>query len=566
MPQKRMQRPRPLMQCIATIICLLSLLHSFQGVQARLQRQVIPANASDPLLLVNTTSGQVMGKRRSSTSYAYLGIPYGNPTNGINRFRAPTMRKYSTSIIDATDFAPACPQSVSELSGMVNSFTGSPAPPTSQQSEDCLSINVFVRTSNRAAAPALKNGTGGAAVMIWIYGGSFQYGTASHSLYDAQKFVESQPDLIVVSFDYRTNIFGFPLSPQIRTADAKVGWNRGLEDRDLAIEWVYQNIAAFGGDPNRITLFGESAGGVAVDTWAFSNANTAQPRVKGIIVQSGAVQGLDLALSEASSDWTRPSSVWNQVANHALVGCGLVNDAAQLACMQQVDFSLLVQAIEALNLQFGPAADNIRYWSDWRGRSSQGRFSRVPLMIGTNADEGTILTGLWLTDIAQMLSTSTLTTPLLFTCPAKQEATDRVAFGVPTWRYQYHGNWANMNSGITSMGSFHFSEVPIVFRTFPPHYLSDPSHTVNITQQQNAVGLWMQAAWATFARDPQNGLSKFGWPRYAPLAGRTLAHIAKNNSAAVRYESAQPLDLGCGLGVPLESGVYQLLKNLGSVF
>ncbi|CAD6906307.1 unnamed protein product [Tilletia controversa] len=528
------------------------------------QRAPLPRaeGAIDPLLIVTTTSGQVRGQA-SGSLYTYKGIPYGKSTGGSRRFRAPTLASYSNSIIDATAFGPSCPQLVNNASRLVSAFTGSVAPSLDQQSEDCLSANVFVRGSTRAKASSLINGHGGAAVMIWIYGGSFQYGASSSGLYNAQNFVEGQDDVIVVSFNYRTNIFGFPLSPQIQALDASIGYNRGLEDRDLAIDWVHRNIARFGGDPDRITLFGESAGGVSVDTWAFANAGTANPLVKGLIVQSGAVQGLDLSLGNLNPDWTRPLSSWNKVANYPTVKCGLKPDAAQLACMQKVDFSVLLDAIFWSGSDFGPAVDNKRYFDDWEGRSARGQFAKVPTLMGTNADEGTILSGLFLSDLAGMVTQSSLITPLIFTCPAKREVSDRMANGVPAWRYVYHGNWDNMNSGISALGAYHFSEVPLVFKTYPSAYLSDLSHAVEVPAQQNDVSNWMQGAWAAFARNPQRGLVNYGWPTYSPFTN-SLANIARNNSAAASFSFPDPVDLGCNLGVPIESSLYKLIRKIGS--
>ncbi|KAK0557040.1 hypothetical protein OC844_005682 [Tilletia horrida] len=547
---------------LATVLPTLAASTSSPGLLKLRQTSNTSASSTGSLLLVNTTSGKVRGQQVGSL-YTYLGIPFGQSTAGKNRFRAPVPVSYSYKTLDATQFGPSCPQLVNNISRLVSSFTDSSPPELDQQSEDCLSVNVFVRDTTRAKASSLTNGKGGAAVLIWIFGGSFQYGTSASSLYNAEDFVSKQDDLIVVSFNYRTNIFGFPLSPQIRDMDANTGWNRGLQDRDLAIKWVHDNIAQFGGDPNRITLFGESAGGVSVDTWAFANANNPNPIVKGIIVQSGAVQGLDLSLADVSTNWARPLSSWNLVANHLLVKCGLKNDAAQLACMQNVDFSVLLDAVILSGAVFGPSVDNKLYFDDWKGRSSRGQFAKVPMLIGSNKDEGTILSGLFLSDITGMLTQSSLITPLIFTCPAKQEANDRATNGVPTWRYLYHGNWDNMNSGIPQLGAYHFSEVPVVFRTYPAAYLSNPAIPVAIPEQQTQVSDWMQGAWAAFARNPQSGLTAYGWPRYSAFT-KSLAHIARNNSATAAFALPDPIDLGCAVGVPLESTLYTLVRKIAS--
>jgi len=121
--------------------------------------------------------------------------------------------------------------------------------------EDCLNLNVW--------APATTRPQGG-AVLIWVYGGGDMFGTSNTPYYNGQTFVADHDDLVIVTFNYRMNIFGFPNAPQQLT-------NVGLLDLDAAIAWVYANIAAFGGDPERITIFGESAGALAVDAYAFSH-------------------------------------------------------------------------------------------------------------------------------------------------------------------------------------------------------------------------------------------------------------------------------------------------------
>ncbi|KAK0543447.1 hypothetical protein OC846_006410 [Tilletia horrida] len=506
--------------------------------------------STDPLLLVNTTSGMVRGSKLTN-SYAYLGIPYGNPTSGSSRFRPATPVAYSSSTIDATNFGLTCPQYVDAISAKVNAFIDIVAPPVSQQSENCLSINVWTKTSTRSNASSHPNGSGGAAVLLWIYGGGFQYGGSNSEPFNFQNFVEAQDDVILVSFNYRTSIFGFPLSPQIRAMDANIGWNRGLEDRDLAIKWVANNIAAFGGDPKRITLFGESAGGASADAWAFANENNTSPLVQSVIIQSGAVSGLDIAEGDIQKNWTAPTSKWNQVANHSAVNCGVNDNAAQLQCMQQVPFTSLLTALNQLNISFGPAADGFLYFSDFKARSAAGRFARVPTLIGSNSDEATILTGLWDSNTALMLSESQVVTPLIFTCPARQEAADRVSAGVPTYRYH------------PALMAYHSAETPIVFNTFPAAYLGNKAHPVTIPAAQRQVSAFMQGAWAAFARDPVNGLPNYGWPRYSPNTA-TMAQIALNNSGQTVYQPTDQVDLDCNAVIPVGGSVYQLLQQLAS--
>lgn len=557
---------------------------------------------SDPLLQVNTTSGAFSGVLDEGV-YRYLGIPYGASTGGSNRFLPPTAAPRSPDLRDASQWGQTCPQYLSDASKAAARVTGQA--PIANQGEDCLHINVWVGKNVRQQAGS----GGGAPVLLWIYGGSFTWGSPLYT--DGQFLPRNHDDVVIMSISYRLNIFGFPRAPQLQSNEQ--GINLGLLDRDLAISWVRDNAASFGGDGNRIILWGQSAGGSSVDAWAYSHsgqdgfASSVGTGVAGLIIESGAVQGLDTFVQGMDSPApSSPLSSWNQAAQTA--GCGTNGDEAQLACMRQKPFSDLITAIGSLT--FAPTPDAKTWFSDFSSRAAAGKFARLPLLLGSNADEGTVLLLAGNTTLLSGVGDAIIT-PLVFQCPARRAASERSKYGVPTYRYLYGGNWDDMNSGRPELNAYHGSEVPIVwgfYNTTPlavavsvdvllasptltldsvlPHQTNanEGPNPVAIPPAQKAVSEFMMASWTTFAKDPAEGLSAAGetelafrpcrhsrhlsspltdWPKYdaSSPTKRTVAAIAIANSATVQWRA--PEGLGCTLTTLASEGISSLLGALG---
>ena len=174
----------------------------------------------------------------SKVIHKYLGLPFAAPPV---RFSPPKPAATSSAIKQANVLPPACPQNGG---GSFLSPEGTP------ESEDCLYLNLF--------APALTNATasdGGKAVMVWFFGGALQFGTGSLPGYDGTSFATNQ-DVILIAPNYRTNVFGFP--GEIPGVSEKER-NLGFLDQRMALDWVQKNIKKFGGDPSKVTIFGESA-------------------------------------------------------------------------------------------------------------------------------------------------------------------------------------------------------------------------------------------------------------------------------------------------------------------
>ena len=214
--------------------------------------------------IVKITDGAVQGTSNGVID-AFKGIPYAKaPVNEL-RWRKPQQVTPWDGVLDASDYKPDC---------MQKPFPGDAAPLGTGTSEDCLYMNVWKPSESDKPLP----------VVVWIYGGGFVNGGSSPTIYSGHKFAEQ--DVVFVSFNYRVGRFGFFAHPKLTKAnlDGVLG-NYGFMDQIAALQWVKQNISAFGGDPKRVTVMGESAGGFSVHTLLTS------PLAKGLfnqaIIQSG---------------------------------------------------------------------------------------------------------------------------------------------------------------------------------------------------------------------------------------------------------------------------------------
>ncbi|XP_040061110.1 acetylcholinesterase-like [Ixodes scapularis] len=218
--------------------------------------------------VVHTTAGRVRGFRQQLNGKvvnSFTGIRYGKAPVGALRFRKPQPAESWTGIADATQPAPACNQ--------VNFDPWSIAQDSRAHTEDCLFLNVW--------SPARNKNTSDLAVMVWIHGGAFQFGSSSLSIYDGA-FLAAYGDVVIVSMNYRLGALGF-----LNGGTQNVPGNQGHLDQSLALHWVRDNIGAFGGDRGSVTLFGESAGSVSVEFHLLSPDSKAL--FQRAIMQSGAL-------------------------------------------------------------------------------------------------------------------------------------------------------------------------------------------------------------------------------------------------------------------------------------
>jgi len=233
--------------------------------------------------VVATKSGSVQGVHRDPVD-VFLGVPYAEPPVGALRWRAPVAVKAWSGVRNATEFGASCYQGwpARQFGPYTAEFVDTP-----RHAEDCLFLNIWAPARSSAKAP----------VMVWIHGGGFGGGSGALSIYDGSHFAAQ--GIVVVTINYRVGPFGFLAHPELtREAHGTGVGNYGLQDMIEALRWVRGNIEAFGGDPARVTIMGQSAGAMAVNDLIVS------PLAKGLfaraIAQSGSGMGIpSIPLAEA---------------------------------------------------------------------------------------------------------------------------------------------------------------------------------------------------------------------------------------------------------------------------
>jgi para-nitrobenzyl esterase len=306
--------------------------------------------------VVETTSGKIRGVVIDKV-YAFKGVPYGAPTAGAGRFMPPAKPQPWTDIMETTHVGHRSPQQPGMLEIPEVAATSGQGP----MGEDCLVLNVW---SN-----GLK-GTRKRPVMVWLHGGGFASGSGDYTMYDGANLARKR-DVVTVTVNHRLNVFGYLYLADIggpKYADAS---NAGHRDIVMALEWVRDTIANFGGDPGNVTIFGQSGGGGKVATLM------AMPSAKGLfhraICQSGAsIKGVSRANATRS-------------AQALLTKLNLKPD--QLDLLQNIPFDKLGEAIRGPGMNFGPVVDGKTLPHDPFDPTAPEESAAVPLLIGSVEEE-----------------------------------------------------------------------------------------------------------------------------------------------------------------------------------
>ena len=332
---------------------------------------VAAAAIADP---VRVEQGLLAGASGSSADVrAYRGVPFAAPPVGDLRWKAPQPPASWQGVRQATEFSNACWQTQYPAAAAIYQ---SKLPPLS---EDCLYLNVW--TSAKSAKDRLP-------VMVWIHGGGFTRGSGVTRSYDGE--VLARKGAVIVTINYRLGIFGFFAHPALSAESGHhASGNYALLDQIAALQWVQKNIAAFGGDPSRVTIFGESAG-----SWAV-NALMASPLAKGLfhraIGESGGSFSSMKTLADAEKDGAKlAESVASTPAAAAKEETGQKPASADiLKTLRTRPAEELLKASDAETVR--PMVDGWVLPQDIATIFAQGKQNDVPLIVGYNADEGTTL-------------------------------------------------------------------------------------------------------------------------------------------------------------------------------
>jgi para-nitrobenzyl esterase len=288
---------------------------------------------------------------------AFRGVPFAQPPVGPLRFRAPERAEPWSGVRDATRFGPAAMQANDAASQMLGIQLD-------QMGEDCLYLNVWT--------PGLD---GRRPVMVFIHGGAFILGAGSQKVYNGAPFA-ARGDVVCVTINYRLGAFGFLRGQAAGDSTLDAGGNEGMLDQMAALRWVREEIAAFGGDPDNITIFGESAGSISVA------ALLTMPAAKGLfhkaILQSGSLNLL-----------TSPEAAGN-VTTMLLNDLGIAPAEAGRLRDLPADELLRAQArvaTQSAGLAFGPVADGDAIPAAPFEAIADGSARGVPILVGTNRDE-----------------------------------------------------------------------------------------------------------------------------------------------------------------------------------
>ncbi|MFO1248589.1 MAG: carboxylesterase family protein [Alphaproteobacteria bacterium] len=306
---------------------------------------------------VTTAEGPVEGVAKSGVT-RFLGIPYAKPPVGALRWMPPQPVAKWTATRAADKFGPTCAQVTT-----LGPFAG---PPNSN--EDCLYLNVFT-SDTKAKRP----------VLVWIHGGGYFDGASND--YDPAKLV-TRGKLVVVTLNYRLNLFGFMAHPAL-DAEGHAFGNYGIMDMQAALQWVKRNAASFGGDPNNVTVGGQSAGAGA------STAIVVSPASKGLIhraiFQSG---GYTPFASKATAEGRGEKFA-------AAAGCTTGDVAKCLRALPAAKIAALAGTASATSpFVGGPLLDGAILPRQLIDAFQSGQFNHVPMMMGTTADEGNFANGI----------------------------------------------------------------------------------------------------------------------------------------------------------------------------
>jgi len=446
---------------------------------------------------------------------AFKGVPYAAPPTEHFRWRDTQPVQPWIGIRKTVGFGADCMQKPNTSSAAMG------IPPA----EDCLFLNVW-RSNPIHSGDALP-------VIVWIYGGGFVNGGASNPIFDGAAFAKK--GVIFVSFNYRLGRFGFFAHPALTAASEGALGNYGYMDQIYALKWVRRNIAAFGGDPKRITVMGESAGGISILTLMTSQA--IQNLFDRAIVLSGGgrtelIGGLPLNTGPST---TAEETGVNFAALHGIQGSGVQALAAlRLLPAEQVrgdlNMSSLISETESKIYAGGPILDGKILKAQPEDIFRRGTAAKIPLLIGTTGRDISYLPAKTKDEVFAMFGAKEneakavydptgqktldeliqdVSSDQLMNEPARFAAKSMTKMGKKTWLYRFYYVADSLKS--QWKGALHASELPFLFETVDTRFGND------VTVQDRAVASEFNNYMCSFAKtgDP-NGSGQSTWTAFDP--------------------------------------------------
>ena len=481
---------------------------------------------------VEITQGKLRGHARGN-HLAFLGVPYASPPVGELRFKAPEPPAAWAGVRDALAFGSAAPQDLTSVA---------PFKASGPESEDCLYLNVYTPAADAARRP----------VLFWIHGGGFNHGSGALPSYNGGPLAE-RGDVVVVSINYRLGALGYLYLGKHGGERWGAANNAGQLDQIAALRWVKDNVAAFGGDPEQVTIFGESAGAVAVSTLL------AMPEARGLfckaIAQSGTANRVHNTTSAA------------ELTARTLRALDI--EDADPSKLRSVPLPALMQA-QAKHGGFSPLVDGRTLPQRPIAAVREGIAREIPLLVGTTRDETRLFGALprapmddaqleqqvrgmlppaaaerageliatyresralrklpcQNSDIADAVATASR-----FRIPATRLCEAQVAHQPKTFLYQF--DWESPARG-GQLGACHGLEVPFVWG------MIGKSSTTNFSgtgEEANHLAEQMMDAWIAFAKSGDPSHPGIGiWPAYDTTKRQTMIFGRQCGASAAPFE------------------------------
>jgi para-nitrobenzyl esterase len=482
----------------------------------------IARSAPSDTVTVKTPSGVLRGAQQAGMR-SFLGVPYAQPPVGELRWRAPQGLPAWSGSRDALQFGAECMQ-------------GRGRAPVAM-SEDCLFLNVWV-----ADKPKSRH----LPVLVWVHGGAFMVGSGGQPTYEGASL--ARQGMIVVTLNYRLGKFGFLAHPALTQAipDEPLG-NYGLMDVLAALKWVQTNIKAFGGDPHKVTLAGQSAGGAAV--YDLMSSPLAAGLFSKAIVESGVFSSPATPFATAEAAGAAAALTWDPNAKDA-------------AALRKLSAAQVQGDGAALSGNFGPMIDGKLLTEDIATAFDEGQFVKVPLLIGSNNYEagffGNAAKGLsqrlatvWprvtavydgygtkRTDLVEMQ----LTTDMMITAPTRMAARASAAHGAPTFLYYY--SYVRPSQRGRVPGASHMDEVYALFGHMNLMQGDPPDQPESLP-----VVAALQERWARFVTTGSPASKTEPWPTLK-LENQQLLEFSDTGEFVQTDFASQRLDLAAAIPRP----------------